>query len=268
MASTKPESLPYPLKRNAIASTRLNFNHFWMKSLAGYLLHPKIATNKEGLRIIDVGTGTGIWAGEMAKALPHAKFDAVDISADQYPPEAFRYSNTSFWTHDCFEPFPDEYIGAFDIVNIRFWLCIINDDVAEKLTKNFLTLLKPGGYLQWFEPQPDTAHVVSRNGGKPTPGCEKLTQQWKKPTPKSSYEWVHKLPETFKSHGLTVEAEDYLKNPEHFYPIAAQTVLMGLAEYLYSNPGIEVYQEQLASEHAEGAYVDLTWACFVARKPL
>lgn len=37
----------------------LNFNHFWMKGLAGYLLHPKIPTHKHGLRIADLGAGTG-----------------------------------------------------------------------------------------------------------------------------------------------------------------------------------------------------------------
>jgi tRNA1(Val) A37 N6-methylase TrmN6 len=38
----------------------LNFNHFWMKSIAGYLLHPKIPTDQEGLRIADLGAGTGL----------------------------------------------------------------------------------------------------------------------------------------------------------------------------------------------------------------
>jgi hypothetical protein len=46
-----------------------------------------------------------------------------------------------FWTHNCFEPFADEYLGRFDIVNAQFWLCIVNDDVADKLLDNFLTLL-------------------------------------------------------------------------------------------------------------------------------
>jgi chemotaxis methyl-accepting protein methylase len=82
-----------------------------------------------------------IWVSEVAASLPNAKFDAVDISADQFPPESFQPSNVHFWTHNCFEPFPDEYLGQFDIVNARFWLCIVNDDVADKLLDNFLTLL-------------------------------------------------------------------------------------------------------------------------------
>jgi hypothetical protein len=37
----------------------LNFNHFWMKGLAGYLLHPKIPTDQAELRVADLGAGTG-----------------------------------------------------------------------------------------------------------------------------------------------------------------------------------------------------------------
>jgi hypothetical protein len=82
-----------------------------------------------------------IWVSEVAARVPNASFDAVDISADQFPPKSFRPPNVHFWTHNCFEIFPAEYLGRFDIVNARFWLCIVNDDVADKLLDNFLTLL-------------------------------------------------------------------------------------------------------------------------------
>lgn len=82
-----------------------------------------------------------IWISELATTLPEAVFDAVDISAEQYPPEAFRAPNVSFWTHDCFKPFPKEYLGKFNVVNVKFWLCFINDDVADKVFQNVVTLL-------------------------------------------------------------------------------------------------------------------------------
>jgi hypothetical protein len=92
------------------------------------------------VRVVSL-TCNRIWVSEVAASLPNASFDAVDISADQFPPESFRPPNVRFWTHNCFEPFADEYLGKFDIVNARFWLCIVNDDVADKLLDNFLTLL-------------------------------------------------------------------------------------------------------------------------------
>jgi chemotaxis methyl-accepting protein methylase len=82
-----------------------------------------------------------IWASEVAASLPNASFDAIDISADQFPPKSFQPPNVHFWTHNCFNPFPEEYLGKFDIVHARFWLCIVNDDVADKILDNFLTLL-------------------------------------------------------------------------------------------------------------------------------
>ncbi|KAF2187591.1 S-adenosyl-L-methionine-dependent methyltransferase [Zopfia rhizophila CBS 207.26] len=266
MASTESESRPYPLRRNALASTRLNFNHFWMKNLAGYLLHPKIPTEQDNIRIADLGTGTGLWASEVAAALPNAKVDAVDISADQFPPEAFRPPNLRFWTHNCFESFPAEYLGKFDAVNLKFWLCIVNDDVAKKLFKNVITLLKPGGYLQWFEPQPRTARVRGRTGGAPTPACDKLIETWKKPAAHSSYDWVHALPQLFEEHNLHVEAEDRHENPDHYMPVAAQSTFLGQSEYFREHPEVEKHSDQLAAEFATGAFVDVTWTCVLGRK--
>jgi hypothetical protein len=43
-------------------------------------------------------------------------------------------------------------------------------------------------------------------------------------------------------------------------------VLLSLAEYMYSDPSIEEYLEELAKEHTEGAFVDVTWTCAVGRK--
>lgn len=77
---------------------------------------------------------------------------------------------------------------------------------------------------------------------------------------------MHALAAKFKERGLNLVAEDKHNNPDYYMPIAAQTVLLGLAEYLHRDPGIEVYQEQLASEHSSGMFVDVTWTCVVAQK--
>ncbi|KAF2654305.1 S-adenosyl-L-methionine-dependent methyltransferase [Lophiostoma macrostomum CBS 122681] len=261
------DALPYPLKRNALASTRLNYNHFWWTKISGYLLHPSIPTTLPNLRIADVGAGTGIWIHELSAALPHATFDAIDISSAQFPPEAIRPANISWWTHNAFEPFPEAYQGRFDVVNARAWKCILNDDVADRVFGHIISLLKPGGYLQWFEPVPESAHVKAPEGFGPTPACDKLVGQWKKPLPTSSYDWINDLPGTFKRNGLDVEVVEKHRTPDHFQPVGAQTVLMGIGEYLHSDASMAVYQEALSEEHARGAFVDLTWTCVVGRKP-
>jgi hypothetical protein len=86
-------------------------------------------------------TFSSIWASEVAAAWPLSIVDAVDISDEQFPPPAFRPTNTRFWTHDSYEAFPEEYLGQFDVVNVRFMLYQVNDDVAVKFITNVLTLL-------------------------------------------------------------------------------------------------------------------------------
>ena len=80
------------------------------------------------------------------------------------------------------------------------------------------------------------------------------------------HSWINDLPSTFTRNGLSVITAEHHKNPDHFQPIGAQTVLMGLGEYLYSDASIANYQEALSEEHAKGAFVDLTWTCVVGRK--
>lgn len=82
-----------------------------------------------------------IWASELAAELPDtATIKAFDISDKQFPPANWR-GRVEFSTVDCFKPIPLEYRDQFDVVNLRFWLCIVNDDSAEALVENILTLL-------------------------------------------------------------------------------------------------------------------------------
>ncbi|KAI9712445.1 MAG: hypothetical protein M1820_001658 [Bogoriella megaspora] len=284
MAADEPKDRAYPLKRDILASTRLNFNHFWMKNLAGYLLHPRIPVDKDRFRLADLRAGAGhvlvqytqshvyhtadngsLWASEVATALPKAIVDAVDISSDQFPPDAFRPSNSNFWAHDCFEPFPTEYLSQFDAVNLRFLLCVVDDDVADKLIDNVLTLLS---YIQWFEPQPRTARVRGRTQGVPTPACDKSIEIWKKPATHSSQDWVHALPELFENHQLDVIAVDRHQNPDCYMPIARQAAVLGQSEYFGQDPEFEAHSKQLAEEYAAGSMVDVTWICVLGRKAI
>jgi hypothetical protein len=91
---------------------------------------------------------TRIWASEVAAELPaSAVVHAFDISDEQFPPEGWRPSNAHFSVLDCFKPFPEEYHQKYDVVNIRFWLCIVNDDSADDLLANVLTLLSMSSHL-------------------------------------------------------------------------------------------------------------------------
>ncbi|KAF2648459.1 hypothetical protein K491DRAFT_642467 [Lophiostoma macrostomum CBS 122681] len=144
---------PYWLGRASEEQQRLRKQHFiWTKSI-GYLIHPHIAPNlPEDARVADVGTGTGIWMTEAAKMSPSTyQFDGYDISSTSFIAEDSLPSNVTLNIGDFKEPFPDELQGKYDLVNIRLIIISMGGDVWQKTLRNVLTLLKPGGAIQWIE---------------------------------------------------------------------------------------------------------------------
>ncbi|KAK1762737.1 S-adenosyl-L-methionine-dependent methyltransferase [Phialemonium atrogriseum] len=102
---------------------------------------------KKGIqKAIDIGTGTGIWALDFADQFPDTEVIGTDISAIQpswVPP------NLKFEIEDCtgewtFAP------NSVDYVHIRWLLGSIAD--WTELFKQAYRCLKPGGYVESFEP--------------------------------------------------------------------------------------------------------------------
>ncbi|KAF2876998.1 S-adenosyl-L-methionine-dependent methyltransferase [Massariosphaeria phaeospora] len=144
---------PYWLGRASLEQQRLIKQHYvWTKTI-GYLLHPSIASNlPENARIADIGTGTGIWLTDMAKASPPTHhFDGYDISDAQFLPADSLPSNVSLSLGDFKKPFPAALHGTYDVVNIRLIIISMGRGVWESTLRNVLTLLKPGGAIQWTE---------------------------------------------------------------------------------------------------------------------
>ncbi|KAJ9151267.1 Methyltransferase domain-containing protein [Pleurostoma richardsiae] len=104
--------------------------------------------SKDIQKVIDIGTGTGIWAIDFADEFPNTEVIGTDISPIQpswVPP------NLKFEIEDCTQQwtFPSD---SFDFVHIR-WLNGSIDDWA-KLFREAYRCCKPGGYLESFEGAP------------------------------------------------------------------------------------------------------------------
>ena len=80
------------------------------------------------------------WALEVATTFPNAQVHGFDVSDEQFSP-SYNIKNMTLSVHDAFEPFPSEFVGQFDIVHVRFFLCLVNDAVAPVLVENLATLL-------------------------------------------------------------------------------------------------------------------------------
>jgi len=76
-------------------------------------------------RAIDVATGTGSWAIDFA-SLPEVNNSNVQVFACDISSEKFLQGNKppakqiTFFRHNVTEPFPDELLGTFDLINMTF----------------------------------------------------------------------------------------------------------------------------------------------------
>ncbi|KAJ4357236.1 uncharacterized protein N0V89_001811 [Didymosphaeria variabile] len=233
----------------------------------------------------DFRSSMRIWACEVATKLSStgATIDAFDISDLQFPAPAFRPANVHFHVHNSFQPYPDEFLAQFDIVHVRFMMCSVDDANARKLLGQLLTLMKPGAWLQWYEPLPRATKVVGppppADSNAPVPAAataasERLAKTWRDLDPLGSYSWVENLHEICTQGGLQDVRRDVQHIPGHLRPLWAQSSLAATADVL---PKVDMWNEKdggltakyiqdLQAEIAGGVAVDTPFQCIVGRK--
>lgn len=95
-----------------------------------------------GFQVLDVGTGTGVWAIDFAEQFPNASVTGTDIAATQ---PSWIPANCKFVIDDCILDWTWP-VNHFDFVHIRALYGSIPDWKA--LYANVFARVKPGG---WFE---------------------------------------------------------------------------------------------------------------------
>ncbi|KAF6805968.1 SAM-dependent methyltransferase [Colletotrichum musicola] len=119
----------------------LDINHWWMTLFLGDRLS-LAPIGKSPQNVLDLGTGTGVWAIDFADEFPTAQVIGVDVSPIQpswVPP------NCKFQIDDIEQPWtwPNEY---FDFIHIRNLEGAITK--WDKLYKQAFIHMKPGGYIE------------------------------------------------------------------------------------------------------------------------
>lgn len=155
----------YNFPNDDVEQQREDMKHAMVKMLCGQLYFAPIGDHPH--EILDIGTGTGIWAIEMGDLFPTANILGVDLSPIQpewVPP------NVRFMVDDIESPWlhPRNY---FDYIHSRHTVMAIKD--WPKLMRRALEHLRPGA---WFEMQEVHHYPISAN--KSMPADHPVAQYW------------------------------------------------------------------------------------------
>ncbi|KAI3342285.1 S-adenosyl-L-methionine-dependent methyltransferase [Ustulina deusta] len=156
---------------------RLDWSHHKMvMPLVGNTLFPREIMedleSKPSLAIADVCTGTGVWAVSVAEQLPNAQIRGFDIDTSKFTTNPPPHVQLQYG--DVFEPFPSGLLGKFDLVHARFLVSLLRKEDWVPVARNFMTLLRPGGWILWEDSGPFEFRVLPI-----TPGWTKYaTLNW------------------------------------------------------------------------------------------
>ncbi|KAK0381582.1 hypothetical protein CLIM01_01058 [Colletotrichum limetticola] len=140
----------YIFPNDARESDRLDQQHeIFIYTLDGKLgLAPPCKPDSKVGRVLDVGTGTGVWAVDFGDLHPESEILGIDLSA---PQQEFVPPNVRFEIDDIEEEWT--YSEPFNYIHSRF----MNASIAnwKEYLKKCYDNIAPGGYLELLENQVD-----------------------------------------------------------------------------------------------------------------
>ncbi len=146
--------VPYNLPRDLEEMNRLDFQHFIFRAA---LRGNYVAPIERPARILDVGTGTGRWARELAQEFPGAEVIGLDVNqppadeaAEARRTHDLRPPNYRFVAGNVLEglPFHD---GQFDFVHMRLLVSGIPHEKWPFVVQELVRVTRPGGWVESVE---------------------------------------------------------------------------------------------------------------------
>lgn len=142
-------SSKYVFPQNEGEMKRLDIQHYIMRHhLHGNFSAPVEEALEQGIKVLDVGCGTGAWVLEMAADYPRSTFVGIDV-ADTFPTSNVP-ANCKFFKANVLKTLPfDE--GEFDYVFQRFLFPAFTPEDWAIAVKEIVRVTKPGGWIELFE---------------------------------------------------------------------------------------------------------------------
>ncbi|KAK2810918.1 hypothetical protein FQN50_002509 [Emmonsiellopsis sp. PD_5] len=138
-----PDVVEYPLPNDEKEQDRLDICHRLFTLALGDRLY-LAPIGKDPQRILDLGTGTGLWAVDMADMFPSATVIGNDLSPIQ---PSFVPPNVKFEVDDIEEDFA--HPQPFDYIHSRYLAGSIKD--WPRLIRQTFQSLKPGGWTECYD---------------------------------------------------------------------------------------------------------------------
>ncbi|KAJ5793492.1 hypothetical protein N7457_000091 [Penicillium paradoxum] len=118
-------------------------------ALEGKLVVAPIDMNEPGKKILDSGTADGTWLrGVRSKQSAQHEYFGSDVEGELFPENT---DGITYFAHSFKEPWPQQYLGTFDLVHIRGSMAGSAPEGPAPVIKNLTTLLKSGGWIQLME---------------------------------------------------------------------------------------------------------------------
>jgi hypothetical protein len=157
-----------------------------------------------------------VWLTELASHLPSTvQLDGLDVSFEAAPLAKWLPSNVTLRHWNIKEPVPHELVGAYDIVHVRNFLFVLRDSDMPGVLERLVSLLRPGGVLQWGEGDISSFRMQTVDTTVSTSALEKMLEVAKLQDDRLNPSWATQLPILCRDAGLTEVEVDVRDAPPH-----------------------------------------------------
>ncbi|EME45709.1 hypothetical protein DOTSEDRAFT_71415 [Dothistroma septosporum NZE10] len=181
-------------------ATRLAEQHEFITSGLGFLIHPVIEHHindyEAPVRIADISQGLQFPPNNDPR-LPRCKLETVRMSIkDVVHPDGVQ-----------------EYAGMFHVVAVRLAHLIIGNRDWNTAVDNLISLLRPGGWIQWTDWDPRTARIAGVKPGAEDKALRNLLEKYSDVLKEKQVGTTYRISSSFTEAGLVEEDSDMYPLP-------------------------------------------------------